>query len=227
MESKFIDGTNEQYSIREDGVVIRHYTFSRNRFKKGTKVFEDVYSKTWMNDDNTMHCCICGKVKTVKNLVAKYFNIENQFENVHPNHVVLFHKNNNPFDCSFQNLQYKLRNTFDLAELSLEERTKIYKSKVMKRYHLDIEVRTRIKLNAKNWRNNNLEKVRLREAIIRKRKTHIFRNQRLKITKSYASSKLQIPVEFLNDEVYDLYKKTLFLKRKVANNHQVHISKIV
>jgi hypothetical protein len=49
METKFIEGTNEQYSIREDGVVIKNYNILRNgkkvyveslikgHFKKGSK----------------------------------------------------------------------------------------------------------------------------------------------------------------------------------------------
>lgn len=36
LESKFIEGTNNQYSIRNDGVVIRHY-----RLRKGKIFFKD------------------------------------------------------------------------------------------------------------------------------------------------------------------------------------------
>lgn len=43
METKFIEGTNEQYSIREDGVVIRHYLKKgNNQFVKNTLIYKDV-----------------------------------------------------------------------------------------------------------------------------------------------------------------------------------------
>ena len=40
METKFIDGTNEQYSIREDGVLIRHYCINARTKEKKYKDVE-------------------------------------------------------------------------------------------------------------------------------------------------------------------------------------------
>lgn len=48
MREKFIDGTDNQYSIREDGVVIKHY----NLFKNGKKVYVESFNKGWSVKSN-------------------------------------------------------------------------------------------------------------------------------------------------------------------------------
>lgn len=63
LETKFIEGTNNQYSIRNDGVVIRHYRYYQKKL-----VFKDII----ITGD-----FICHKAKDIKinreALIKKYF----------------------------------------------------------------------------------------------------------------------------------------------------------
>lgn len=70
LESKFIEGTNNQYSIRNDGVIIKHWHVRANK-----KIFYE---------DRILVTCSKGKVQTttfgkhktfvIKTLLKKYFN---------------------------------------------------------------------------------------------------------------------------------------------------------
>jgi hypothetical protein len=62
MQTKFIEGTNEQYSIREDGVVISHKTNKELKANKNGKVCFSLGAR--------------GKQKTVtiSRLMKKHFN---------------------------------------------------------------------------------------------------------------------------------------------------------
>ena len=91
METKFIEGTNEQYSIREDGVVIQHYKYTwkgnityslKNKYVKVYKN-NQVYlvSKTkrlgvtintlLKNHFGTYICVSCKKIYKCKNVEFK------------------------------------------------------------------------------------------------------------------------------------------------------------
>ena len=63
LQTKFIEGTNEKYSIREDGVVIRHY----DQWK-----IEDSIIKSFIINNNLM-VKIKQNSKKVSTLVAIYF----------------------------------------------------------------------------------------------------------------------------------------------------------
>jgi hypothetical protein len=70
MKSKFIEGTSEQYSIREDGVIIKHYKYYKTLKKV---IYSDLELK-----QNKNRCRIIVNNKTIavssKLLVVKYFN---------------------------------------------------------------------------------------------------------------------------------------------------------
>lgn len=77
METKFIKGTNEQYSIREDGIIIRHYKW-KGRKEYGHIYYENViinYRK--VPNRNGYYIIIRSNNKTFtwfKNaMLAKYF----------------------------------------------------------------------------------------------------------------------------------------------------------
>jgi hypothetical protein len=73
METKFIEGTNEQYSIREDGVVIKHYTI----FKRLGKVYEDSILEGSKNKEEKVdQFNIKGKYHGKNALMIKYFGIK-------------------------------------------------------------------------------------------------------------------------------------------------------
>jgi len=68
METKFIEGTNEQYSIREDGVVISHYLRTR-----GINSYRDKILPKHIHNTGSIY--INGKKKTVSfpYLLHEYF----------------------------------------------------------------------------------------------------------------------------------------------------------
>jgi len=78
METKFIEGTNEQYSIREDGAVIRNYKF-KGRKEYGHIVYESTIMSYKRNTRrNCKHIVVrsnnCTFTWYKNSLLAKYFN---------------------------------------------------------------------------------------------------------------------------------------------------------
>lgn len=78
METKFIEGTNEQYSIREDGVVISNFI---NRYCHWKKSFTKKYRTKELkpNKNGKVNYKIGGrkgveKTVTISNLMKEYFN---------------------------------------------------------------------------------------------------------------------------------------------------------
>jgi hypothetical protein len=78
METKFIEGTNEQYSIREDSVVISNYA---NHYSYFTKSFTRAYriKELKPNKNGKVNINIGGrkgiqKVLTVSKLMKEYYN---------------------------------------------------------------------------------------------------------------------------------------------------------
>lgn len=70
MEEKFIDGTNEQYSIREDGVIISHYRIRHSPLHDKYYILEN---KREMTPDENHSVTIFKKKHNVKKLLLKYF----------------------------------------------------------------------------------------------------------------------------------------------------------
>jgi hypothetical protein len=100
METKFIEGTNEQYSIREDGVVIRHWGIhSSGSISNKEKILKGYFDKK----TNTIKVCINNKEHLLKTLMGKYFNIKNPYDI----DVPLCYKDNNSLNCSLNNLYYR------------------------------------------------------------------------------------------------------------------------
>jgi hypothetical protein len=100
LESKFIEGTNNQYSIRNDGVVIRHWSFhSSGSISHKERIFKGYLDKRY----KTVKVCINNREVILKNIIATYFNIENPYKI----DVPLIHKDNNPLNCSLDNLYYR------------------------------------------------------------------------------------------------------------------------
>ena len=77
LESKFIKGTNKQYSIRNDGTVISHYKTYKNQYSSGIIVREAIVTpcgkyvylnKSYKINSQTLlydyfgfkHCCQCS-----------------------------------------------------------------------------------------------------------------------------------------------------------------------
>ena len=106
LESKFIEGTNNQYSIRNDGVVIKHWHLDRNR----NKFYQDrVCSKCKGNNEDYFTDLITSEGKcikrSVKGLVASYFNLHNPFT-CKDSYLKICFKDSNKSNCSLSNLYY-------------------------------------------------------------------------------------------------------------------------
>jgi hypothetical protein len=77
MESKFIEDTNEQYSIREDGVIISNYRVRYSPLHdKYFKSFKEIELKQ-TKDDKAVRITVNDKKKVVygRKLIFEYFNI--------------------------------------------------------------------------------------------------------------------------------------------------------
>jgi hypothetical protein len=186
METKFIEGTNEQYSIREDGVVIRHYKY-RGRKEYNHKIKEDVIIEYKKHPTRNCNYIVVNSNNKIYNwfknsLLAKYFNI---------------------IICPNCNKTIKTTVHIRVCDKCIKE--------------------TLNKLSRK-WRKNNPELSKLsmrksfhknyhkyRPTILEKAKT-----KRTNITKNYVSSKLNIPINDLTDDMYNLFKANLKIKRLLS-----------
>jgi len=100
LQTKYILGTNKQYSIREDGVVIRHWYIHPSK----TLVVRDRILYGYLDKGtNTLKVCVNKKEKLMKQLMGKHFKIVN----IYDIDVPLIHKDNNPANCSLDNLYYR------------------------------------------------------------------------------------------------------------------------
>ena len=70
LESKFIEGTNNQYSIRNDGVVISHYKFYKNQCSSGKIVRDYIFKPVGKYGYVYPHK---GYIVNPQLLLAKYF----------------------------------------------------------------------------------------------------------------------------------------------------------
>ena len=78
LESKFIEGTNNQYSIRNDGVVISHYSLSGGVLTKREKLISKKLKKNQIYKSYISTIYIQGIQRDIRieTLLFKYFNIQ-------------------------------------------------------------------------------------------------------------------------------------------------------
>lgn len=197
LQTKFIEGTNQQYSIREDGALVRH--FKKIRVKGGgfQAIHEDVvvpYTKA-----PNRNCLIAvvnsnGKLWSfAKNsLLAKYFGYilcpqcTQKIETT--KHVRLcsscVKKNANE-----TNGRWRKRNPLK------------YKECVSKSYHK----------HKKKYAPKHLAKLEQQRAVV---------------SRNYAASKLMISISDLTDDIYESFKKTLLLKREVSKEFNIPVNHV-
>jgi DNA-directed RNA polymerase subunit M/transcription elongation factor TFIIS len=174
METKLIEGTNEQYSIREDGVVFIHYRRKRiSNTRKDEIKCNDTLS---VLSGNLVDIVINNKVyrKSINTLLFETFNFKycNKCNNK-------FIPNVSPIKCD------KCRRTNRLAAA--------------------------IKYS-KEWCKNNPEKVK---ALTKKRSYEIH--------KSYVAGILNLKCNELPDDLYNLYKIQILIKRKLSKKTGISI----
>lgn len=148
MESHYIKGTNRQYSIREDGTIVRHYKSREPRILK--------YTYLSNNHIPVISLTINGirGTKSVSKLMTKYFpylivNLNN------PSPFPIFKDNNNR--------NYSCNNLIFHEVFTNNEAVTKYR----------INNKEKRKNSNNKWRNNNLEEVKKNSRIHSKRHVEI------------------------------------------------------
>ena len=199
LQTKFIEGTDEQYSIREDGVVFRHYIFYHNHStNKIHKVFKElqlkktIYPTYSIRIGTKVH--IISKAKTLlKHFGFKYCKKCNQKIHINENCNDLLCK-----ECKIESVKkhYKQSN----------ERQKNMSKELQRTYWL-------------NYKKNNPEnyKITCKKSADKKTET---------ITKGYVANILEISLTELSDSLYEEKKKLLLFKREIAKKHNISINSL-
>ena len=135
LETKFIEGTNNQYSIRNDGVVMIHY--QRGNYPGTIRICKRVikprgYVKKNFPDRIIYPTVIIrAKPFSLKALVLKYFPLEKP-EGIIGNRTG--HKDGNTFNCSIDNLYYlDTRSKNDVIETT-KKRNQKHRDKISESY---------------------------------------------------------------------------------------------
>lgn len=198
MESKFIDGTNEQYSIREDGVVIGHYRMHRNRHtgelykfteEKILKKINNKYFKIKINGKPVAFGIVSGLIKYYGFKFCAKCN--NKIINPHNVNVSLC-KNCKEYSKTISDENHK-----NWVKLNLDKKAEHHKK----------------------WKTNNLENYKKSA----KKATDAQKNN---LTKAYIAFLLKLTVETLPEELYEHHKQLIFLKRKIAQEHNLNINSL-
>lgn len=218
LESKFIEGFNKQYSIRNDGVVISHYRYKYNFHTKDMKLtVKDRIVSPYI--DKTKGGLLVElrnterqvKRRSVVSLVVKYFPLPKVHHNHTTNKIVFL--DGDITNCSITNLKYTLSattvKTFSKEEMKARKVISA-KTALEKRINLlpEEERKDFFKIRYIKKLEENTEKVRKEQ-----QKNGLA--QRTKVTKSYVSSKLKLKVEELSEELYEAAKTRILIKRKL------------
>lgn len=199
METKFIEGTNEQYSIREDGKVFCNYIIRYNPkkriYNKIEKVFELKIGDSGKNK-NMFKIRIEGVQKgfSVKVLLFEYFQIS------------ICKKCNSKVNCLLK--KEICKNCRKLKEKKRKQLFSQVPENIIKR-----------KIYRKKYIKLNYEKNKKYQRDSAKRKTQ-------KITKAYIAGLLKISVSEVSDEIYNHHKELILLKRKIAKENNLNINSL-
>ncbi len=222
LESKFIEGTNEQYSIRNDGVVIRHCRLGYDiNSKKNTIFYKDVILTPSIDKKKNavlLYVKIGDKKKVmyVRKIVADTFNLPNPYINTGPC-VTIAHKDNNPLNCSLNNLYYVGRGGITLStsiEEKLEKERFQSRSQKAKSYrNLSAEKRAKRNEYQKRWEKENTDKLL---PMKKKSNARVIKD----LDKSYVAAKLKLPVSLLTEELYQRKKALIMIKRALIEKNK-------
>jgi hypothetical protein len=199
METKFIENTNEQYSIREDGVVIRHYT--RN-YNINTKTIDKIVLNIEILRDNKGVVFIGnGKRVSVNKLLRLYFK-----------HVYCIKCNSKVEDLGIGKRTKSLCNNC----IAIPKK-RIYIKKPIKPLLTDEEKKVNLALSRKRWITNNpLKYANNIKRINSKRITEL--------PKCEIAWRLGLKASELTDDLYNLHKTQIELKRLLSQKTGLHYS---
>jgi hypothetical protein len=208
MEIKFIEGTNQQYSIREDGVVFRNY---RHNYNINTKKIDII-----------KHLCY----------IVKPYKVSEKCNTVSINKkssisVNVLLKNNFGFtlcskcDCKIYN-QSTNKRTRNICDNCQARNTKNYHKPSIKKEKILLTIEQKkinlVKSRLK-WIINNPDKNR--NGI---NKRNLKRNTNL--PKYEIAFRLKIPNTILTNDLYQEKKELLLFKRQLAKTHNISINSI-
>lgn len=129
MREKFIEGTDEKYSIREDGQVTRNWTCRRGKYKPGKKVFSKRIMKVINHGANYLAASLLVNNKQVviilKNTLYEYF-----IGKIPPNHKVVYNKSTFPINLADLQLVKQDKN----SKINIKKRFNKYREEVSKIY---------------------------------------------------------------------------------------------
>lgn len=205
METKFIEGTNNQYSIREDGVVIRHYIIhSRNN----KKYYKEYYLYGYREKDiHRIKLSINKERKDflVKLLVYDYFSKE---ERPKSHWYVILHRDNDPMNCHIDNLYmeyyFKDKTGLDRPLTKKEQSKRYYNTESYKKSTKKFYNSEAGRLSRQKYTNKTVDN----------------------ITKNYVARILKLKIKELPDDLYELCKIKLQTKRLLATKLNIHITSL-
>jgi hypothetical protein len=163
MKTKFIEGTNEQYSIREDGIVIKHYYLTYNQYLKTPKILNKISYPAISKITNVVSITLSNnkhKSFAVATLLKNYFGF---------------------YYCKSCNTKVF---------------SKQFRYSVCKKCRNKKHIKFRSK-HTERYINYDKEKIS-------------------NISKSYAACSLRINMSELPDDLYELHKVQLLVKRKLV-----------
>jgi hypothetical protein len=203
METKFIEGTNEQYSIREDGNVIQHYKKHRVSNTRIDKIYNDKIV-TILKGNCVDITTTTGVIRfSINTLTLLYFNF------------IFCKKCNTKFTPS-------------LKTLFCNKCKKNARKKTCDLYYNNNK--EKLKTISTNWRNNNREKFnKTARKSQTKHKDKILAARRAdtkKVSRNYVAGVLRITVSNLSDEMYVHHKNLILLKRKIAKENNLNINSL-
>ena len=226
MKTKYIEGTNKRYSIREDGVLTRHYRYYKdindNMIYKAS--YKDVIIKTKLNKNNhlTYSIRINKKSKSgyISTLVAEYFNIKNPY--LFSSSKVAY-RDNNPNNCNVDNIYFTNQNgktSYTSKKESISAKKEYNRKYKINSYHKN---KGNKKYMMRLRKNNKTHYLKLKkenpEKVANKYNKHnrIHTNQ---LSDSYVSAKIGFSVNLLPEQIIELKRNQLKLHRELKNHKQ-------
>jgi hypothetical protein len=195
LQTKFIEGTNERYAIREDGVIFSYYRDKVARGKgwqQNIELEKQRYRKyeTIIMTPCKFNAVRIGPKKTCKSVKILFFNAFG---------YIICKKCNKKI-----NYMARSGNCNECKLSSIKESEKKY-------------LKNNIKIKrqaAKNYRLNNPDKC--------KQITKTSNDRQIKtITRTYVSLCLGMSVKDLTDELYHLHRNTLLFKRQITKDNNI------
>lgn len=208
LRTAFIEGTNEQYSIREDGVVFRHYTYNYNinTGKIDKILLDNKIAKQRLRSDN---CNVVFVGKVYKSALSV-----NKLLYLHFGYTLCIKCGKKMYDI------VEGKRTRTICDKCLAKNTINYYKHVIQKERIPI-TKEQHELNMvksrQKWLDNNPE-------IYKKLVLRGNRRRTKNLPRYEVAFRLKIPTKDLSEDIYNLYVAQTKLKRLLAEKKQVSMS---